>query len=279
MIGNKQLCIVGAGSVAEALISGILAKKQLLPENITVINKSNNERVHYLVNKYHVQKALNKGQAIARTDILILAFKPADVIEGMKHIHPYTNKKQLTISVIAGLSTDAISDLLRHDGPVIRTMPNTSAMIGLSATAISKGQFAEDTDLEIAKLLLEAIGTVTIVEEKLLNAVTGLSGSGPAYIYYLVEAMESAAIDLGIKQETARELIIQTIIGAGHMLKETAEEPAILRKNVTSPGGSTMAGLNVLEKKHFQAAMQQAIISATIRSQEMGNILASSTKL
>lgn len=278
MIKDKKVCFIGAGSVAEALISGVLAKKQLRPENITVTNRNNSERINKLVQKFNVQKTLNKGESVAKADILILAMKPSDVTEAIKQIRLFTHKDQLTISVIAGVSTNLISDLLQHNGPVIRTMPNTSAMVGLSATAISSGQFAADKDLEIAKKLLESIGNVSIVEEDLLDAVTGLSGSGPAYIYYLVEAMEASAVQLGMKHQTARELIIQTIIGAGHMLKETNEDPAILREKVTSPGGSTMAGLEVLKKMQFHEIINQAVKNATERSKELGNILANIKK-
>ncbi len=125
----------------------------------------------------------------------------------------------------------------------------------------------------MAEVIFRAVGSVSIVKEKLLDAVTGLSGSGPAYLYYLVEAMESAAVDLGISHQTARELIIQTLIGVGHMLKETNEEPEILREKVTSPGGSTMAGLEVLKDFQFQEAIDQAIKKATLRSKELGKIM------
>src|SRR5690625_4002513 len=148
------------------------------------------------------------------------------------------------MSVIAGVSTVQITEMIGKEMPVIRVMPNTSASIGYSATAITQGEFASQKDLVIAKELFEAIGTVNIVEEEKMHVVTGISGSGPAYIYYLVEAMEEAAIKQGLDQVTAKALITQTVIGAGMMLK-TSELPVdVLRENVTSPNGTTEAGIN-----------------------------------
>jgi len=270
MLLNKKICFLGAGSIAEAMIAGILAKQILPAENITVINQSNKERIYQLVSTYHVKTALNKVETINQADMLILAIKPKDVAEALLEIKPFIHSKQLIISVIAGVTTDFISDTLQHKGPVIRTMPNTSSMIGLSATAMSPGKNAKAEDVQTAQQIMEAIGTVNLMEENLLDAVTGLSGSGPAYIYYLVEAMEQAAVQLGMNKQTARELIVQTIIGAGHMLQQTNEDPAILREKVTSPGGSTMAGLETLRKFQFQEAMNQAIKQATARSKELG---------
>lgn len=273
MINDKKICFIGAGSMAEAMISGISAKNLIPVENITVINKSNKERINKLVDKYGVKYTFNKESSIREADIIILAVKPKDVFEAINQIRPYTNKNQLIISVIAGVSTSLITELLQHEGAVIRTMPNTSAMIGFSATAMATGEYATNEDLLIAKILLEAVGIVSIVNEDSLDAVTGLSGSGPAYIYYLVEVMEESAVQLGLKHQTARELIIQTLIGAGHMLQQTELEPSILREKVTSPGGTTMAGLEALREFQFQETIFQAIKNATERSKELGKII------
>ncbi|MFV9509689.1 pyrroline-5-carboxylate reductase [Tepidibacillus sp. LV47] len=270
---EKNICFLGAGSIAEAMIAGLTKKQILDPSYISVINRSDKQKIERLIKKYGVKQPVNKYQAISSADILILAVKPKDIWEVLQEIYPYSHSDQLILSVIAGVTTDLITEAIHHNGPVIRAMPNTSAMVGLSATAIALGKYAKKQHSEIAQSILQAIGTVTVVKEKLLDAVTGLSGSGPAYLYYLVEAMENSAVELGIDHKTARELIIQTIIGAGYMLKETMEEPMILREKVTSPGGSTMAGLEVLKEFQFQKAIDQAIKKAALRSQELGKLI------
>lgn len=273
MIENKQLCFLGAGSIAEAMIAGILAKKLVSSKQITVVNQSNQERLHYLADQYGIQTLASnfKGNAIKEADIIILAVKPKDIVEGLKEIQPFIRSDHLIISVVAGVSTVIIAELLRHKGSIIRTMPNTSAMVGLSATAIMTGENIKEQDLQVAVMIMEAIGNVVIVEENQMDTVTGLSGTGPAYLYFLAEAMEEAAVELGLNHKTARELIIQTMIGAGHMLKETMEEPAVLRKKVTSPNGTTMAGIEILKNYKFQEAMINAVKRATERSKELGS--------
>lgn len=270
MFEDKKICFIGAGSVTEAMIAG-LAQKKLIPlENITILNRENQQRLFQLTKKYGVISSANKQQSLSEADILILAVKPKDIAEALLNIREATHQKQLVLSVVAGVTTDYISDLLQHHGPVIRAMPNTSAMIGMSATAVAKGTYAKEEDLKIVISVLESIGTVSIVDEELLDAVTGLSGSGPAYFYYMIEAMEQAAVELGFEHHKARELLIQTLIGAGHMLLETKIDPTILREKVTSPGGTTMAGLKILEEYHFQEAIKSAIKQATKRSKELG---------
>ncbi len=270
MISNNRICFLGSGSIAEAMIAGMLAKKLLHADNITVINRSNKERLYHLINKYNVNSTENKVKAINEADILILAMKPKDIGESLIEIRPFIHQKQLIISVVAGVTTGYITELLQQNVPIVRAMPNTSSMVGLSATAMSLGEYASAKNDRTAQTILEAIGTVTIVEEKQLDAVTGLSGSGPAYIYYLMEAMEEAAVQLGMDKHIARELIIQTILGAGHMLKETGEDPSVLREKVTSPGGTTMAGIETMKNFQFQEALIQGIKRATERSKELG---------
>ena len=176
------------------------------------------------------------------------------------------------ISVLAGVGSDTIVDLLKRNMAVVRAMPNSSATIGKSATAISGGKYANDSHVETARQLFETIGMVSVVDEADLHAVTGLSGSGPAYVYYLVEAMEQAAAEIGLKQDVAKDLILETIIGAAEMLKSSSKNSSQLRKEVTSPGGTTEAGIKVLEQYHYQEAMVACIKRATERSNELGDM-------
>ncbi|WCK53963.1 pyrroline-5-carboxylate reductase [Aneurinibacillus sp. Ricciae_BoGa-3] len=269
MLQDKNICFLGAGSMAQALISGLISKELINPRQICALNRGSREKLEQLSAKYGIA-VVEREEAVSRADIIVLAVKPKDIETAIEEIKQWTRPDQLFISVLAGISTDAISRSLGHHAPVIRSMPNTSAAIGLSATGISPGKYASRDDLEHALAMFEAVGIAEIVTENEMHAVTGLSGSGPAYVYYLVEAMEAAGDKIGLPPETARRLILQTIIGAAHMLQETNEEPAVLRKQVTSPNGTTAAGIEILERYRFQEAMDACIRRAVERSEEMG---------
>ncbi|MFD2370458.1 pyrroline-5-carboxylate reductase [Brevibacillus sp. GCM10020057] len=265
-----RIGFLGAGSIVEAMLAGILKKQLVAPDQICVTNRSNSERLALLAQTYGVRTTHDKWEVARSSDILILAMKPKDSAEALKELAGSVKSSQLVISVIAGVSTSLIGEWLGVDCPIIRTMPNTSSAVGLSATGLAANEFASKEQLALATRLFEAIGTVYTVAEEELDIITGLSGSGPAYIYYLVEAMMGAGATAGLDREMARQLTLQTVLGAAHMLMETREEPALLRKKVTSPGGTTQAGLEVLESYQFQKAVKSAILRATERSREMG---------
>ncbi|KQL46212.1 pyrroline-5-carboxylate reductase [Brevibacillus choshinensis] len=265
-----RIGFLGAGSIVEAMLSGILKKGLFSADRVYVTNRSNSERLDLLTETYGVNTTHEKMDVIKAADILILAMKPKDSAEALKELAGSVHPGQLVISVIAGVSTTLIGEWLGVNCPIIRTMPNTSSAVGLSATGLAANQFVTEDQLLLATRLFEAIGTVYTVAEEELDIVTGLSGSGPAYIYYLVEAMMGAGATAGLDREMARQLTLQTLLGAAHMLMDTREEPALLRKKVTSPGGTTQAGLEVLESYQFQEAVTSAILRATERSREMG---------
>ncbi|MFY0544004.1 pyrroline-5-carboxylate reductase [Brevibacillus sp. H7] len=270
VLKSQRLGFLGAGSIVEAMLSGIL-KKQLLPaENILITNRSNRERLQLLTETFGVTTCPEKADVIRDADILILAMKPKDAADACRSVRGLLRPEQLVISVIAGVSTDLIAEWLDADCPIIRTMPNTSSAVGLSATGIAANRFAADDHLQLATLLFESIGSVYTVAEAELDIVTGLSGSGPAYIYYLVEAMEGAGATAGLSREMARQLTVQTLLGAAQMLIHSSEEPSLLRQKVTSPGGTTQAGLEVLESFRFQQAITSAVLRAAERAKELG---------
>lgn len=267
---GKKVAFIGAGSMAEAVISGIVNAEILQKEQIVVTNRSNKERIDRLERRYQIQSIQDKEKVAADADIVILSTKPYDLEAAVQSINEYLNPNQLIISVIAGIPTDYITTLIGNDAPVIRAMPNTSASIGYSATALSAGKFAGEEHMNEAKALFDTIGSTVIVEEDDMHTVTGISGSGPAYMYYFVEAMEKAAVEAGLNKETAMELIAQTVVGAGEMLKQTGESAASLRKKVTSPGGTTQAGLDALAAGGFQDVIQECVKNARKRSIELG---------
>ncbi|MCA1030635.1 pyrroline-5-carboxylate reductase ProI [Bacillus timonensis] len=269
---HHKIAFVGAGSMAEALISGIVNKELFTPKQLNVCNHSNLTRLRELEEKYHVNTTQDVKEMISDATIIILAMKPKDLTDALIPLKNNLNENQLLISVVAGMATSTITRILNIDIPVVRAMPNTSAAIAKSATAIAQGLFATNGHMKIAIDLFRSIGLVTTVNEEELHAVTGLSGSGPAYVYYLVESMEKAANEIGLGKEVSRELIIQTIIGAAEMLRVSEKHPSQLRSEVTSPGGTTEAGIHVLEQYDYQKAMIACIKRAKERSIELGSL-------
>ncbi len=271
MLTNKKVAFIGAGSMAEAMISGILKKKLLLPQQIFVTNRSNKERL-LLLKEQHGIEIFTGHEMLSSMDIIVLAIKPKDIAETLDKIKGSTTEHQLFISVLAGVSTTCISQLLGHPAPIIRTMPNTSAAVGESITAISSGCYATEEHVKLSEELCRAIGEVVIVQEEKLDAITGLSGSGPAYIYYLIEAMEIGAKEIGLDEHLAKNLIAQVLIGAAERIKSTDLPSKTLYKQVMSPGGTTEAGFKVLESYHYQEAMVECIKRAAERSTELGKM-------
>ncbi|WP_139488248.1 pyrroline-5-carboxylate reductase [Brevibacillus dissolubilis] len=269
MLKNKKVAFIGAGSMAEAMIAGMVATGTLDPGQLIVTNRSNLERRQEITQSYGVHTCCLDDPAAMSADIIILAVKPKDAECVLDALHGRIKEDQLVMSVLAGISTQFIEDRLGSRQPVVRVMPNTSSMVGESATAIARGQYVTDEQLVMAEQLLTSIGNVTVIDEEQMSIFTGIAGSGPAYVYYLVEHMEKAGQEGGLDAATAREIAVQTIYGASKMLLETEEDPATLRENVTSPNGTTAAGLEALEKYGGGEAIEAAIKHAAQRSDEI----------
>ncbi len=269
---RTDIGFLGAGSMTEAMVEGMISQEFVNPQKLIILNRSNSQRLDELENKYSVQTTQNTEELLKRTNILVLAMKPMDASSALENIQPFITHDHLIISVLAGITTSYVEEVIGLRIPVVRAMPNTSAAIGFSATALSPGRFATKVHLSFAEKLFDTIGTVVHVGEEKLDAVTGVSGSGPAYFYYMVECMEKAAILNGIDEETARSLIIQTINGAAKMLSRTDQQASLLREQVTSPGGTTQAGLSILEEYRYDEAVSACITAAKRRSEELGKI-------
>lgn len=267
MIG--KIAFIGAGAMAEAIISGIVEGNIMEAKDITVTNRSNQERLTELNKCYGVEVTQDKEAMINHADIIVLSMKPNDVATAIKPIKGFIKPNQLIISVIAGITTDQLLEVFGIDVAIVRAMPNTSAFIGKSATAITPGVHTTKQQLEISELLFKTIGMCIVIEEKDMHTVTSISGSGPAYIYYLVEAMEEAAIESGLDKDVAHAFITQTIIGAGEMLKQTDKPTQTLRREITSPSGTTEAGLKALMDHNFKDAVHACVKSARTRSIEL----------
>jgi pyrroline-5-carboxylate reductase len=269
----KKIAFIGAGSMAEAFISGILENSLIDKKNVWVTNNSNEERLNRLSDTYGVRTTYDLKELFAGADIVILSMKPKDAATAIQYIREYLTEKMLVVSVLAGVSMSTIETLARLPIAVVRAMPNTSAAVGKSATAVAVNERVTPKQIELMKDLFGTVGLTTFVEEEQLDAVTGLSGSGPAYIYYLIEAMEKSAVEVGLDKEMASELIVQTLIGAAEMVKNSTKSSEQLRRDVTSPGGTTEAGVKVLEEHQVQQAFISCIKAATEQSKKMGAVL------
>jgi pyrroline-5-carboxylate reductase len=269
----KKITIIGAGSMSEALISGMIANQFIENKNLWVTNRSNLSRLTTLQEKYHISTSYHIRELLNETDMVILAMKPKDAGTTMENIKSYLSENTLLVSVLAGVSIQTLEELSNSNLAIVRAMPNTSATVGRSATALAYNKNSTKEQIKLVEKMFKTIGLTRFIEEEQLDAVTGLSGSGPAYFYYLVEAMEKSAIEIGLDSKLAKELIVQTLLGTAEMLNASQKPSYQLRHEVTSPGGTTEAGIRILEQHHVQEAFIQCIIEATNQSKKLGSML------
>ncbi|WP_010491983.1 pyrroline-5-carboxylate reductase [Paenibacillus elgii] len=271
---SKNITFVGAGSMAEAIIRGLISEAGMRPEQLIAVNRSNEARLQELKEQYGIRYAAGaaeRNDAVASADIVVLAFKPSDAAQGLLDLKPMLRKEQLLVSVIAGLSIDMMEAILGGTGwAIVRTMPNTSSTIGLGATGLSFSRGVSDAQRQLGEEMFRSVGIVSIVEESLMETIVGLSGCGPAYIYYMMEAMIEGGISGGLTYEEAKRLTVQTVMGAARMVELSGEEPAELRRKVTSPNGATQAAIETMDHCGFTDTVSKAIRRATERSAEMG---------
>jgi pyrroline-5-carboxylate reductase len=269
MLGKKTIAFIGAGSMAEAMISGIVQSKKMPPKNIMVTNRSNHHRLKELQKKYGITGVKRDNLDLNNIDIIVLAIKPKDAETSLQSFSDSLKPNHLILSVLAGISTSFIEKNVPYGQHVIRVMPNTSSMIGESATAISPGNHTSVQNISLAEELLQCIGEVYEIPEEKMDIFTGIAGSGPAYFYYLMEHMEKEAQKSGLNSQIIRKIIAQTVVGAAKMIQEQGTSPEVLRENVTSPNGTTAAGLEALKGHGGGKAITEAIKRAAKRSKEI----------
>lgn len=268
---GKKLCFIGGGRMAEAIIKGLLNKGITTPEHI-VVSEPRKDRGDFLSNKYKVKVFSENPSAIEGAEMVVLAVKPQVIREVLKEISTVVNTEQLIISIAAGIPTSLIAYYLGEKKRLIRAMPNTPAQIGEGATVLCGGGSSTPKDLQQTKIFFDSIGISIIIQETYMDAVTGLSGSGPAYIFLIIEALTDGGVKMGLPRDVAQSLVIQTLIGSARMVLETGDHPGQLKDLVTSPGGTTITGLHVLEKNGIRAALINAVEAATERSRELSQI-------
>ncbi len=266
---EKKIAFIGGGNMAEALIKGILAAGVARPEQVIVADISA-DRISQLQKTYGVAGDASNRDAVSRADIVLLCVKPQVMDWVLEEIAPAADKTRLVVSVAAGIAISRIEKALTGGARVVRVMPNTPALVLAGAAAVAAGTMASQEDLADVLRILNAVGRAVVVDEKLMDAVTGLSGSGPAYVFTVIEALADAGVKAGIPRSLALELSAQTVFGAAKMVVETGEHPGKLRDMVTSPGGTTIAGLHELEKGRLRATLMNAVEAAANRSKELG---------
>jgi pyrroline-5-carboxylate reductase len=262
------VAIVGAGVMGETLLSGLLRAGR--PPASLLITEKRAERAAELAERYGVE-VVDNVDAAQRCTTLVLVVKPQDMSGVLEELAPHVHAGQTVVSLAAGITTQFIESRLAAGVPVVRVMPNTPALVDEGMAAISPGAHCDDEHLAVAEGMLRSVGKVVRLPEKHQDAVTAISGSGPAYIFYVVEAMIEAGVLLGLPRSTATELVVQTLVGAGKMLKETGEHPTVLRENVSSPAGTTVAALRALEDHKVRAAFLTAMEAARDRSRELAS--------
>ncbi len=269
-IKGKTIGFLGAGNMGEAMIKGLL-KAGLVSPHAIFATDVRLDRLRAIEKLYGIQVLEDNAELVRRSDVVILAVKPQVIAEVLKEVGPVLTPKNLVISIAAGVSTAALrSHLAGRDVRLIRVMPNTGALVLEAATAIARASGLLPGDLETAEEIFAALGKVVILEERLMDAVTGLSGSGPAYIALVVEALADGGVKMGLDRSTALSLATQTVLGAARLLLETGMHPGQLKDMVSSPGGTTIAGVAALEDGGIRRALISAVERATLRSRELG---------
>ncbi len=269
---RKPLGIIGGGNMGEALISGVTQSGLLSPEEVLFF-EPRVDRKEFLREKYRVPPAQNNPDLVSRCPIVILAVKPQNVPEVLPEIASFLTPDHLFISICAGVPLDYLQSFFPVSVRMVRAMPNTPALILKGATALAPFANARPEDLSTAESIFQAVGITVVVKESLMDAVTGLSGSGPAYAFAVIEALAAGGVKEGLSQEAALALTTQTLLGAAHLIQATGKHPATLRDQVCTPGGTTISGLYAMEEGGFRLALMNAVIAATCRSKQLGAAL------
>jgi pyrroline-5-carboxylate reductase len=266
---ERRIAIVGAGRLGESLLRGFLSSGWRTADDL-VVTARRPERRTELHDRYGVAAIDSNAEAVAGARVAIVAVKPQDVDTVLEEIAPAVSPEHTLLSVAAGVTTGFIESHLPEGARVVRAMPNTPALIGEGIAGISAGRSATDEDLALAEEALGHVGQVVQLQEKDLDAVTALSGSGPAYFALLAEAMIEAGLLLGLSRDVSTRLVVQTMLGSARLLRDEKMHPVELRESVTSPGGTTTRAIRELERSGVRAAFLNAINAATERSRELG---------
>ncbi|MFH2203495.1 MAG: pyrroline-5-carboxylate reductase [Elusimicrobiota bacterium] len=272
MLARKKIAVIGAGHIGSALIGGMLNAKLAAPGQIVATRRSAAARDE-LKKKWGIAATGDNRKAAAKADILLIAVKPQNAREVLEDLAPAVTTRHLLVSVMAGITTSTIQAWLGKEVPVVRAMPNTPVLVDAGATPIAKSADAADTHLRLAESIFRAVGTVEVVPERFMDAVTGLSGSGPVYVFMMIEALTDGGVKVGLPRAIAARLAAQTVFGAAKLVIATGKHPAILKDDVTTPAGTAIEAIHELESRGLRSDLMHAVIAATRRSEELSRTL------
>lgn len=263
-----KIGFIGGGNMAEAFIKGLLNGG--FPAEDILFSEPNESRRQLMEERYAVTCAANNMDLVTGSDIVVLATKPQILDRVLEDIVGVFDDEKLLISILAGITTTRLETGLGGKSRVVRAMPNTPALAGQGAAALCPGKYIDQENRQVAQHLFETVGIALWVEEGQMDAVTGLSGSGPAFVYTFIEAMTAGGVQEGLRLDVAHALAVQTVAGAALLVQTTGEHPALLREKVCSPAGTTISAIRVLEERGLRAMMMEAVGAATARSRELG---------
>ncbi len=268
MLSKSKIAVIGAGKMGETLSCSMLDAGVVSKDQIIAADR-HAERLAYIAEKYGIETTTENKQAVKEADIVLLCVKPQAVDAVLEDIGQVLNEEQLVISIVASLTTQHIEKKLKHNVPVVRVMPNTPCLIRKGMTGICPGKYADDNHVGYAENIFNEVGRTLRIEEKHLDAVTGLSASGPAFIYVIIESMAEGGVKVGLPRDIATELAAQTVLGSASMVLETGNHPALLKDAVTTPAGCTIDGLMELEEGGLRVTLIKTIVKATERAREL----------
>ena len=269
MLSDETVAVIGAGNIGRALIGGMIDSNLIAADQVIAARRTE-AALDALADEYPgLHTTTDNVAAVEKASVVLLTIKPQSRAEVVTEIREHVERDVLVISVLAGITTERLQLGFGQDQPVIRAMPNTPALVDAGATAISPGTYASDDHVAMAREIFEAVGEVVTVPEEHMDAVTGLSGSGPAYVYMFIEALTDAGVKQGMSRKDAAKLSAQTVYGAAKLAIETGKHPAILRDEVTTPGGTAIAAVSSLEEHGLRTMLINAVGTATQRSKEL----------
>jgi pyrroline-5-carboxylate reductase len=265
---DVRVAVLGAGKMGGILLQALL-KQNLFSADLIHATVAHKERAVALSTQWGIDVGTDNLAAAKQADLILVGVKPHQVADLLAQIKPALTKDKTIVSIAAAVKTDDIEESAGIDLAVVRAMPNTPSALGAGAAALCRGRFVSDKQMELAKRLFETVGRVVVIEERLMNAATGLSGSGPAYVYVIIEALAEAGVKVGLPRDVATQLAAQTVFGAAKMVLETGYHPALLKDTVTTPSGCTVEGVLELEKGGLRVTLLNAVEHATARAKEL----------
>jgi pyrroline-5-carboxylate reductase len=273
MLSGKVVGFIGAGNMGEVLIRGLIQSGSVKKSDI-IASDANQERLAYIAKTYGIRTSASNIELVESASIVIIAVKPQNIDDLLDELSASSHEKHLFISIAAGITTEKLAAKMHHKSGIIRVMPNAPSSVLAGIAALCPGRNVTPPDLQRAVAIFECVGKAVIIKnEALMDVVTGLSGSGPAFVFLVIESLSDAGVQLGISRKEASLLAAQTVYGAAKMLLETGRHPSELKDIVATPGGTTFAGLKMLEKGNFRSTIMDAVEAATLRSRELGSLL------